>query len=54
LIRSPITQKGWSKPMTISRVAEATIVRVIKVSVKDIKSSLYRYLFFCSRDRMIR
>jgi hypothetical protein len=29
LIRSPITQKGWSKPMTISRVAEATMVRVI-------------------------
>jgi hypothetical protein len=24
-----MTQKGWSKPMTISLVAEATIVRVI-------------------------
>jgi hypothetical protein len=29
LMRSPITQNGWSKPMMISRVAEATIVRVI-------------------------
>jgi hypothetical protein len=27
LMRSPITQKGWSKPMTISRVADAMMVR---------------------------
>ena len=33
LMRSPITQKGWSKPMMISRVAEATIVRVMELSV---------------------
>ncbi|MNL51742.1 hypothetical protein D3C87_1748640 [compost metagenome] len=29
LMRSPMTQKGWSKPMMISRVAEATMVRVM-------------------------
>ncbi len=29
LMRSPMTQKGWSKPMTISRVAEAMMVRVM-------------------------
>ena len=32
LMRSPMTQKGWSKPMTTSRVAEATMVRVMKFS----------------------
>jgi hypothetical protein len=32
LMRSPITQKGWSKPITISRVADATMVRVISSS----------------------
>jgi hypothetical protein len=26
-----MTQKGWSKPMMISRVAEATMVRVILI-----------------------
>ncbi len=31
LMRSPMTQKGWSKPMMISRVAEATMVRVMAV-----------------------
>ncbi len=31
LMRSPMTQNGWSKPMMISLVAEATIVRVICV-----------------------
>jgi hypothetical protein len=30
LMRSPMTQKGWSKPMMISRVAEATMVRVMQ------------------------
>jgi hypothetical protein len=28
-MRSPITQKGWSKPITTSFVAEARRVRVI-------------------------
>jgi hypothetical protein len=32
LIRSPITQKGWSKPMAISLVADATTVRVMSLS----------------------
>ncbi len=34
LMRSPMTQKGWSKPMTTSLVAEATMVRVMKLSSK--------------------
>ena len=33
LMRSPMTQKGWSKPMMISLVAEATMVRVMLFSV---------------------
>ena len=37
LIRSPITQKGWSNPMTISRVAEATIVRVIVEVLRSVQ-----------------
>ena len=31
LMRSPITQKGWSKPITTSLVAEARIVRVMRL-----------------------
>jgi hypothetical protein len=31
LIRSPITQNGWSKPITVVRVFDSITVRVMRL-----------------------
>ena len=42
LMRSPMTRKGWSKPMTTSFRAEATMVRVIQVCSRQLSDCAIR------------